>query len=100
MKRMTINDVPSFLQENAETVVLDVRTPGEYKDGHLAGAVNLPLGSLSEAKDRYSKKDPLLLYCYSGSRSRLGALLLKLRGFKNVQNVGGISDYTGELDKE
>lgn len=101
MKRLTINDVSAYLRDTTEpTALLDVRTPEEFRQGHLPGAVNLPLSSLSKASSLYDKNDHLILYCHSGARSRLGAFQLKLRGFKKVTNAGGIQDYRGEQAKD
>ena len=52
-------------------LVLDVRTPQEYGDGHLPGAVNLPLSAITQARQVIGSTDrPVIVYCRSGARRR------------------------------
>lgn len=79
-----------------EYLLLDVRQPSEYEQGHLPGARLIPI---SELPNRLGELDPqkqTILYCRSGSRSNSAAGLLIGSGFKNVLNMqGGISRYQG-----
>ncbi len=85
------NSVEKKIQEGA--VIVDVRTPDEYEDGHYPNAVNIPVGELLKRAAEIGPKDKaVLLYCESGSRSAMGARLLKTMGFSDVTNAGGISD--------
>lgn len=81
-------------------LLLDVRTPEEYTDGHIPGARNLPLQSLSKigtvAPDRNT---PLFLYCRSGARSGQAARLLQRSGYTHVTNIGGILSYHGPVER-
>ena len=78
-------------------VLLDVRTPHEYRTGHIPGSYNLPLQSLEEADYLWEHKEiPLFVYCHSGSRSRQATMELKGMGFANVKNIGGIVSYKGK----
>jgi len=77
------------LIRNIEPLVLDVRTPGEFAQGHLANALLIPvqvlaaeIGQLSDYKDK-----PVFIYCRSGNRSTVAAKLLKDQGFTNVVNL-------------
>ena len=73
--------------------VVDVRSPGEFKDGAYAGAVNIPISSLlARMKELEPKDTPIVLYCASGARSGQGARLLKQAGFTDVTNAGGLED--------
>lgn len=70
--------------------VIDVRSPQEFGSRHLPGAINIPLGELS---DRIAAKVPnkdtvLLLHCLSGGRSALGKRTLKGLGYSQVFNLG------------
>ena len=69
-------------------VLLDVRTPAEYREGHIPGSRNVPLGGL----------DQVFAYCLSGSRSRHAAALLRRMGYQHVTNIGGISGYRGKVE--
>ncbi len=75
-------------------VVLDVRTPGEYADGHLVGARNVNVGAADfrarvESLDRTT---PVYLYCRSGNRSRQAAEIMREMGFTTLYNAGGYAD--------
>lgn len=73
-------------------VILDVRTAEEYETGHIAGSVNISLGSIRE---RYRELDPNKTYittCSHGLRSVKVESLLKERGFKKVFNGGAWTD--------
>ena len=79
-------------------VLLDVRTPQEYREGHIPGSVNAPLQSLSAQGAVPAGKDvPLFVYCHSGARSRQAAGLLGRMGYTNIKNIGGIAAYTGKV---
>jgi len=65
--------------------IVDVRTPGEFANGHVPGAVNIPLGELqSKIKKVGKKRKPVVVYCRSGSRSASAAAILRDRGFAQV----------------
>ncbi len=68
--------------------IVDVRTPGEYKGGHIKGSVNIPLSQLTREAKLPDKQTPLIVCCASGLRS--GSALRELRklGFKQVYNGG------------
>jgi len=74
-------------------LVVDVRTEDEFLDGAYPGAINIPVGELLSRLDELGPKDrPIVLYCATGSRSALAAKLLKVSGFKDVTNAGGLDD--------
>lgn len=80
-------------------VLLDVRTPQEYREGHIPGSVNVPLPSLGrEGKLPGGKDTALFVYCRSGARSRQAVELLACMGYGNVKNIGGIAAYTGKVE--
>ncbi len=74
--------------------LVDVRTPGEYQAGHIDGAVNIPVGDLSERMDEIGpKSDPVVVYCRSGNRSGKAQGMLKAAGFVEVHNLGPMSAW-------
>ena len=76
-------------------VLVDVRTPLEFRDSHIAGAVNIPAPDLRTRHTELDPKKPVFLICSSGNRSGLGASLLRQRGFREVYNVaGGMTGYS------
>ena len=73
-------------------IVVDVRTPAEFDDDHVAGALSLPLDLVGRLADERlpDKEKPVLLYCLSGTRSALAGRTLKRRGYGRVHNLGSI----------
>ncbi|MEY8388558.1 rhodanese-like domain-containing protein [Oscillospiraceae bacterium 38-13] len=77
-------------------VLLDVRTPQEYRAGHIPGSRNIPLGTAEPPAE--SRDTPLFVYCHSGGRSRQAVAALARMGYVNVKNIGGIAAYTGKVE--
>jgi len=77
-----------YLRQGA--LVIDVRSPEEFRSGHVTNAVNIPLGELGESLPRRvkDKNQVLLLHCLSGGRSGIAKHQLKGLGYPNVFNLG------------
>ena len=89
---------PEFNKEiKADTVqLLDVRTPGEYAEGHIEGALNIDVHSddfRRMAEKELSKDSTVLVYCRSGRRSMDAAEILARLGYKVVNLKGGIIEW-------
>nr|WP_319474534.1 rhodanese-like domain-containing protein [uncultured Sphaerochaeta sp.] len=85
----------SMMQEKQDMLIVDVRTPGEFAEGHIQGAINVPLqsieaGDLSLLPDR---DQTLLIYCRSGSRSASASKSLVGEGYTSVYDFGGIINW-------
>ncbi len=79
-------------------VLLDVRTPEEYAEGHIEGSINLPLQSIEQAERVIKDSDtPLFVHCRSGGRSAEATSVLKRMGYTNVEDIGGIMSYSGKV---
>ncbi len=97
-------DTKSFAEKmkEKEVVVLDVRTPGEYKEGHIPSAVlidfyNPDFAGQVEALD---KNKTYLVYCASGKRSSNAAQMMSEKGFKEIYNLkGGFNGWDGAKEK-
>jgi len=79
------------LMNDAGTVVLDVREDGEWKQGHLANALHIPVGQLGgrlKELDKYRER-AVIAYCRTGQRSNSAAARLRKQGFANVYNLAG-----------
>ncbi len=75
-------------------MMLDVRTAKEYHQGHLAGAVLIPVQGLAQRLAEVPKDKQVYVYCHSGVRSARAAALLAEHGFTNIENmVGGIEAW-------
>jgi hydroxyacylglutathione hydrolase len=70
-------------------VVVDVREPWEYQQGHVPGAVLMPLGQLPVRLGELDMEKPVALICATGNRSQSASALLGQKGFKTVYNVVG-----------
>lgn len=71
-------------------IILDVRSPGEFKGGHIKGSRNIPLNSLpANLKKLKNKEQPIITCCASGMRSASAKSLLQSNGYSNVYNGGG-----------
>jgi rhodanese-related sulfurtransferase len=71
--------------KNAQTVVVDVREPSEYKSGHIPNAINIPLRTLAQNLNEIPRDRPVVLYCSTGYRSAMGVMTLHLLGYEKVQ---------------
>lgn len=75
--------------------IIDVRTVGEFNMGNIKGSLNIPLDKISSSKNKISKlKQPIIVYCQSGSRSASAKMMLKGNGFTEVLNGGSISSLS------
>ena len=81
-------------------VLLDVRTPQEYREGRIPGGKNVPLQELDRVAAVAARRDtPLFVYCHSGARSSQAVRLLARMGYTGVKNIGGIAAYTGKVER-
>lgn len=87
------------MMENEDVTVLDVRSPEEFEQGHIPGAVLLPDSEVREnALGVMPDKDQVILvYCRSGRRSEGAARALIDLGYTRVYDFGGIIDWVGEI---
>ncbi len=94
-EKITAEAAFSMMKERQDLIVVDVRTPGEYAEGHIQGAINVPLQSI-EAGDLSlvpDKDQTLLIYCRSGSRSASASKSLVKQGYTSVYDFGGIINW-------
>lgn len=83
--------------ESNEITLLDVRENSEWNEGHIKGAVHIPLGDLNiKTTSDISKDKPLYVYCRSGRRASEAVIKLKSLGFDNTENIGGIVEWQGK----
>lgn len=93
IKRLT-PDVAKERMEKERLYVLDVRTPGEYKKGHLPKANLIPLPELRRRRNELPDPDkPIFVYCQSGSRAMRACVQLLKLGHKDVNHLGGIEHW-------
>ena len=78
-------------------VILDVRSPAEYKQGHIKGSINAPLNDLAKYISKFKKETTIITCCASGMRSASAKSTLKSNGFTTVYNGGGWSSLQSKL---
>jgi hydroxyacylglutathione hydrolase len=93
IRTLTLADVSTQLRRD-NPVVLDVRSEGEWKSGHVPGSLNLPLGSLDQRIAEIPGARPLIVHCQTGARAAMAASLLRARGFPDVRLFpGGFAEW-------
>jgi phage shock protein E len=98
--KISQEDAKARMDKNAKVVIVDVRSPGEFKDGHIKNAINIPLESInSEPKELPDKNAEILVYCHSGRRSKLASDKLVELGYKGIYDFGGINTWKYEVVK-
>lgn len=85
--------VSAMITQSPKPYVLDVRTPGEYKQGHINGAELIPLDELPAKIKRLPKEREIICVCESGSRSSVAARHLSEQGYKVSNLRGGMSRW-------
>lgn len=98
----TLDNVSEINFKNKKNVLLDVRTPEEFAEGHVAGATNIDVKNPNFTEE-ISKLDPkknYYIYCKSGVRAKLATEKMQEKGFKNAKNFkDGMSTYKGTVTK-
>ena len=97
-----INQVKALGKEQ-QALLVDIREPKEYASGHIKGAINLPLRSLTDNLDRIPKTSPVILYRSTGYRTAMGVMALQMLGYDNVRgfppSIEGWKAAGEELEK-
>ena len=91
---ISVSDARAMMQSSSNVLVVDVRTPEEYAQGHLKGAINIPLSTLPLRINGLDQKRPILVYCQTGIKSAEASSILVRAGFTKVYNLeGGITAW-------
>ena len=91
MREVAIDQAAGALDRGA--AVIDVREPAEYRDGHLPGAVNIPMSQLIARMGEIDRDRPLYVVCASGNRSSAMTDVLTAAGFDATNVAGGTSAW-------
>ncbi|TVS19879.1 MAG: MBL fold metallo-hydrolase [Planctomycetaceae bacterium] len=89
MQRLPQRTVQELHDNRGDFEVLDVRSDGEWRRGHIPGARHCFVGTLRDSTPELDRDKPLVTYCASGYRASIAASLLQSRGFNKVHNVPG-----------
>jgi LPXTG-site transpeptidase (sortase) family protein len=94
VENISVEEIYEIMTGGEDYILLDVRTPEEFSEGHLEGAVHIPVNELEGRLAELSKDKPIIVYCKSGGRSSTAANLLVENGFTQIYNMsGGILDW-------
>lgn len=97
LPQWTIWQLRENMEKDSELLVLDVRQPAEWSEGHIPRAIHISGGEIARRADELPKDRPIATICGSGYRSSVAASLLKRRGYKAVFNVlGGMTGWEAE----
>ena len=84
---ITSIEAKAMLDRNKNAYLLDVRTPQERQQGHIAGSVLIPIDTIERRISEIPKNRPVIVYCAVGSRSRVVAQGLAKNGYGEVYNM-------------
>jgi thioredoxin 1 len=90
-KDLSANEFASKIKESPTAPILDVRTPGEFSQGHIANANNIDWHgeNFNDQIAKLDKSKPVFVYCLSGARSSDAAIHMRSLGFKEVYHLHG-----------
>jgi rhodanese-related sulfurtransferase len=104
LPELDINEGLEDMKIYKNAVLVDVRTPEEYAEGHVPGAINLEAGLCGRKNRAYvesvlpDKTAHVCMYCYSGARSGMAAAFLRQMGYDRAENIGGYEGYEGPVE--
>lgn len=101
-RQISMDEAVVMMKDEKNYIILDVRRPDEYAEGHIPGAINVPNEEIGTAEiaELPDKSQLILVYCRSGRRSKEASEKLARLGYKNIVEFGGILDYEGEIEKQ
>ena len=98
-RQVNMDEAITMMEEETGYIILDVRTPAEFAEKHIPGAINIPNETIStdEIPELPDKDQLILVYCRSGNRSKQASEKLVALGYTNIVEFGGINDWPGEI---
>lgn len=84
-----VEELRNKIKNKEKIIILDVRTRKEYENGHIEGALLIPIDELRDNIRSLNKNDEIIIHCRSSYRSYIGYRILKNLGFNNVKNLNG-----------
>ena len=100
-KEITQDEAWDIMEHKTGFQIVDVRTPEEYGEGHIKGAVNIPLETINgrEIPELPDRSQELLVYCRSGVRSKKASEKLAAQGYTGIEEFVGVLTWTHGLVK-
>lgn len=94
-EQITPDEAKALMDSEDGYIILDVRTPEEFAERHIEGAILIPDYGIGEKAESIltDKEQLILVYCRSGRRSKNAANELATLGYTNIKEFGGINDW-------
>ena len=98
-RSITMDEVVTMMAQETGYIILDVRRPDEFAEGHIPGAINVANETIGtdEIPELPNKDQLIMVYCRSGRRSKEASEKLVKLGYTNIVEFGGILDWKGEI---
>ena len=99
-RQVNMDEAITMMEEESGYIILDVRTPEEFAEKHVPGAINVANETIGtdEIPELPDKDQLILVYCRSGNRSKQASEKLAALGYTNIVEFGGINDWPGEIE--
>ncbi|MFZ5824290.1 MAG: rhodanese-like domain-containing protein [Bacillota bacterium] len=98
MNNISTAELQARLEKGEKPIIIDVREPWEYAEGHVPGSILKPVGQIRSWSNQLKKDDEIILICRTASRSAMAYQYLAALGFTNLRNVaGGIVTWRGAV---
>lgn len=102
VKNVSGDEAAKLIKDTRDIVILDVRSSGEYKSGHINGSILMPVNEISSRINELEKfrGKPLLVHCASGGRSPKAVSVLLKNKFGPIYHMNhGLSGFTGNMKR-
>ena len=101
-RQITVDEAIALMAEETGYIILDIRRPDEFSEGHIPNAINVPNETIgtAEISELPDKNQLIMVYCRSGRRSKEASEKLVKLGYTNIVEFGGILDWKGEIVTE
>ena len=98
-RQITMDEAVDMMAQESDYIILDVRRPDEFAEGHIPNAINVPNETIGtdEIPELPNKDQLIMVYCRSGRRSKEASEKLVKLGYTNIVEFGGILDWKGEI---
>ena len=99
--QITMDEAKEIFETPGDYIILDVRRADEYAGGHIPGAINVANESINDTcpEELPDLNQTIYVYCRSGNRSKQASEKLVSLGYTSIIEVGGILDWSGEIEK-
>jgi len=94
-ENISVDEIEKHINNGA--LLVDIRNESSFDEGHIKGAINIPIKSLPLRMNDLDKNKEILVICYIGGSSKMAAKLLTKSGFKVKNIVGGMKAWQGPI---